>query len=80
MVLILGLTGVLGKLISLETLKLVWYRMLIAFVGLFIFLTIKKDLFGIHKKDLFGIMGVGALVTFHWIFFFKVIISSNQTN
>ena len=73
MVLILGLTGVLGKLISLETLELVWYRMLIAFIGLFIFLAIKKDLFGIHKKDLFGIMGVGALVTFHWLFFFEAI-------
>jgi len=73
MVLILGFTGILGKLITLGTLQLVWYRMLIAFIGLFIFLVIKKQLFDINKKDLFGIMGVGALVTFHWFFFFEAI-------
>ena len=73
MVLILGFTGILGKLITLGTLQLVWYRMLIAFIGLFLFLAIKKQLFDINKKDLFGIMGVGALVTFHWFFFFEAI-------
>ena len=73
MVLILGFTGILGKLITLDTLNLVWYRMLIAFIGLFLFLAIKKQLFNINKKDLFGIMGVGALVTFHWLFFFEAI-------
>ncbi len=73
MVLILGFTGILGKLITLGTLQLVWYRMLIAFIGLFLFLAIKKQLFDLQKKDLFGIMGVGALVTFHWFFFFEAI-------
>ena len=73
MVVILGLTGVLGKLITLGTLQLVWYRMAIAFIGLFIFLAIKKQLFDIQKKDLFGIMCVGSLVTFHWLLFFEAI-------
>lgn len=73
MVVILGLTGVLGKLITLGTLQLVWYRMAIAFIGLFIFLAIKKQIFDIQKKDLFGIMFVGSLVTFHWLFFFEAI-------
>ena len=31
MVLVLGFTGILGKLITLESTHLVWYRMLIAF-------------------------------------------------
>jgi len=73
MVLILGLTGIFGKLISLDALSLVWYRMLIAFLSLFIFLAIKKQLFDINKKDFWGIIGVGALVTFHWLFFFEAI-------
>jgi len=47
MVVILGLTGIFGKLISLDALSLVWYRMLIAFLSLFIFLAIKKQLFDI---------------------------------
>ena len=70
MVVILGLTGVFGKLISLESLNLVWYRMLIAFLSLFIFLLIKKEAFSISKIDFFGLLGVGVLVTLHWIFFF----------
>lgn len=73
MVVILGLTGVFGKLISLDTIQLVWYRMGIAFLSLAIFLAFKKQLFSVNKKDFFGIMGVGALVTFHWLCFFESI-------
>jgi len=73
MVVILGLTGVFGKLISLNSLHLVWYRMLIAFLSLLVFLAYKKQVFSISKKDFWGLMGVGALVTFHWLFFFEAI-------
>lgn len=73
MVVILGLTGVLGKLITLNAVHLVWYRMLIAFIALFLFLSYKKQLFTISIKDFLGILGVGALVTLHWLCFFKSI-------
>ena len=73
MVVILGLTGVFGKLISLSAIHLVWYRMGIAFVSLAIFLAFKKQLFSVSKKDFLGLLGVGALVTFHWLCFFESI-------
>ena len=73
MVIILGLTGVFGKLISLSAIHLVWYRMGIAFVSIAIFLAFKKQLFSIRKQDFFGLLGVGALVTFHWLCFFESI-------
>ena len=73
MVLILGFTGVFGKLISLESIYLVWYRMGIAFLSLALFLLIKKELFSISKQNFFGILGVGALVTIHWLCFFESI-------
>ena len=73
MVVILGLTGVFGKLISLDAIQLVWYRMFIAFITLSLFLVYKKGLFSIKTKDFFGILGVGALVTFHWLCFFQSI-------
>ena len=73
MVIILGLTGVLGKLITLNATHLVWYRMLIAFIALFIFLAYKKQLFTVSRKDFFGILAVGALVTIHWLCFFQSI-------
>ena len=77
MVLILGFTGILGKLISLETIYLVWYRMGFAFLSLFIFLSFKRKLLQINKKDFFGILGVGALVTVHWLCFFESIKIAN---
>ena len=73
MVVILGLTGVFGKLISLDAIHLVLYRMGIAFVSLSLFLLFKKQLFSISKKNFFGILGVGALVTLHWLCFFQSI-------
>ena len=73
MVVILGLTGVFGKLISLSAIHLVWYRMGIAFISIAIFLAFKKQLFAVSKKDFLGLLGVGALVTFHWLCFFESI-------
>ena len=73
MVVILGLTGVFGKLISLDAIQLVWYRMFIAFITLSLFLAYKKQLFTVILKDFFGLLGVGALVTFHWLCFFQSI-------
>ena len=73
MVIVLGITGILGKLISLNTIYLVWYRMGLAFFGLAIFLFIKGKLFNVSKNDFFGILGVGALVTVHWLCFFESI-------
>ena len=73
MVLILGLTGVLGDLISLPAIDLVWYRMLIAFISLFIFLLFKKELFNISRKHFLEILGVGVLVAIHWFCFFHSI-------
>ena len=62
-----------GKLITLEAIHLVWYRMLIAFITLVIFLAFKNQLFSIKRNDFLGILGVGVLVTFHWLCFFHSI-------
>ena len=77
MVLILGFTGIFGKLISLNTIELVWYRMLIALITLLTFLVFKKELTKIKKKDFFGLLFVGSLVAVHWFFFFESIKVSN---
>lgn len=77
MVLILGFTGILGKLISLETIHLVWYRMGIACISLAAFLFLKNQLFTINRTNFIGLLAVGALVTIHWLCFFKSIKVSN---
>jgi len=72
-VLIWGFTGVLGGLIETSALQLVWYRVLIAAITLFLYLSFTKKQIAVPKKDLFKFMGVGILVCLHWIFFFHAI-------
>jgi drug/metabolite transporter (DMT)-like permease len=69
-----GFTGILGKLIHLESLSIVWWRVVIAFIALGVYLKFKKWNFKVHsKKQLYSILGVGVLVSLHWILFYKSI-------
>ena len=71
MVIVLGFTGILGKLITIQAMPLVWYRMLIAFLVLFIFLLFKSQIHTIRKKNIIPLLGTGMVVALHWYFFFK---------
>ena len=64
MVLMLGFTGILGKLIELSNTHLVWYRMLLAFITLFLFAIYKKQLFKIPKKTFLSLLGIGLLLLY----------------
>ena len=77
MVLVLGFTGILGKLITLESTYLVWYRMFIAFILLFIFLLMKNRVRKINPKNILPLIGAGFVVALHWLFFFESIKVSN---
>ena len=69
-----GFTGILGKLIHLDSYILVWHRVLIALIGLGIYLVIKKTAIKIKsKKDLLMVCVVGIFVALHWITFYKSI-------
>lgn len=82
-VFIWGFTAVLGALISIESVPLVWYRMLIAVVMIVVYMKIKKIPFqfsGIHKlprKRLVSICLAGGVIALHWITFFGAIKVSN---
>ena len=76
-VFIWGFTAILGALISIQADALVWYRMLIAAVFLFLFIFIKKESFRIPIKEFFKLILVGLLIALHWIFFFEAIHVSN---
>lgn len=69
-----GFTGILGKLIHLESIPIVWYRVIIAFVALFVALKImKKDLWIIDKRNALYVMIVGVVVALHWVTFYASI-------
>jgi len=69
-ILLAGLTGIFGKLISMNEGLLVWYRMLFASVIFFFFLVISGKLQKISLNDFGKIAGAGALLGLHWIFFY----------
>lgn len=72
-VFIYGFTAILGRLITLDAVQLVWYRMLIAFISLGFMLKASKQTYSIQYKKLLLFTGVGFIVAFHWITFFHSI-------
>lgn len=69
-----GFTGILGKLIHLDAIAIVWYRVIIAFVSLALFFPIMRISFRVkNKKTLLYIAFVGILVGLHWVTFYKSI-------
>jgi len=76
-VLIYGFTAILGKLIELPALELVWYRMLIAIITLFIFLKFRQESLLVTRQTLFRFLGVGTIIALHWVTFYGAIKLSN---
>ncbi|HEY4326254.1 MAG TPA: EamA family transporter [Mucilaginibacter sp.] len=72
-VFIWGFTGILGALITISAVSLVWYRVLIAAVSLFLYFKFNKTAFKVDKKAFFKLIFTGALVGGHWILFFAAI-------
>ena len=73
-----GFTGVLGRLISLNELSLVWYRLLFAIILLWIlrYYFFKSENKIIHKSRI-SLLLTGALVALHWVFFYGSIKYAN---
>ena len=76
-VFIFGTTGILGKLISLGSYALVWYRLLIALFALLLIFGIAKRSLAIDRRTALALMGVGLILGAHWLTFFEAIKRSN---
>ena len=76
-VLLFGLTGILGKLIDLDTYLLVWSRIGIAIIGIVIYFLITKTKITINLKLLPKLIFAGIIIALHWITFFEAIKVSN---
>lgn len=76
-VLIFGFTAILGKLITVKSEVLVWYRMLIASLSLIAYAILKRKALVMPKKGLISSILTGFVVAAHWIFFFESIKQSN---
>ncbi len=76
-VFIWGFTAVLGKLISLQALDLVWYRMLFAFGFMVLYFLYTKESLKISLHTFVGFMVSGIIITAHWFTFYQAIKVSN---
>jgi drug/metabolite transporter (DMT)-like permease len=65
-----GFTGILGKLIHLDAIVIVWYRVIIAPVFLALFFVFTKRTLKIELKHLWKIAIVGVIVASHWLTFY----------
>jgi drug/metabolite transporter (DMT)-like permease len=72
-----GFTGILGRLITLNEGLLVWWRLLISSVTMWILFSFGKRLQKIPIADIGRIAGVGLIATLHWISFFGAIKYAN---
>ena len=79
-ILIWGFTGIIGKILvisGLNTSEIVFWRMLIAWTTLLLFLIVRKEKIKINYKTLLKFFGNGGLIALHWYFFFEAISLSN---
>lgn len=72
-----GFTGILGRLIELNEGMLVWWRLLITSVTMWILFAITKKLETISKADIVKVAGIGLIAALHWVTFFGSIKYAN---
>lgn len=73
-ILLFGYTGILGKEIHLDSVSIVFHRVLIASVSLFIAMLILRRPLKVQSTGRFiGILCVGLVVGAHWITFFEAV-------
>jgi drug/metabolite transporter (DMT)-like permease len=76
-VFIWGFTAVIGRLITLDALPLVWFRMLFAVAFIFVYIRIKNISLKIPPKVILKFLVAGLVIALHWFTFFRAIKVSN---
>jgi drug/metabolite transporter (DMT)-like permease len=72
-----GFTGILGRLITLNEGWLVWYRLLISSVSMWILFSLAGKLQQVSPIDILKLSGIGFLSALHWISFYGSIKYAN---
>lgn len=77
LVLLWGFTGLFGKLVTISSLPMVWFRMSIAAIAIFIYIQCTKKSIKIQKKYIIQLLAIGGIVGLHWFTFYQSIKVSN---
>ena len=65
-----GFTAILGKLVSIPAVEMVFYRTLLAAIGMGVVIVILRGSFKVSNSDLLKLFLTGAIVAAHWLTFF----------
>lgn len=65
-----GFTAILGKLVSIPAVEMVFYRTLLAAIGMGVVILILRGSFAVSNSDLIKLFLTGAIVAAHWLTFF----------
>lgn len=76
-VFIWGFTAVLGSLITIDSVPLVWFRMGIASIFIYIYIKWKKIDITLSRKAFLSFSIAGIIIALHWLTFFGAIKVSN---
>ncbi|MFN2459012.1 MAG: DMT family transporter [Chitinophagaceae bacterium] len=74
-----GFTGVLGRLITLSETWLVWYRLLVTAVSLWIIYFLLKKIRKLPLKSILFIAFIGTIQALHWVCFYGSVKYANVT-
>ncbi|MDZ4796172.1 MAG: DMT family transporter [Bacteroidota bacterium] len=72
-----GFTGILGRLITFNEGMIVWYRLLLTAITMWILFGLLKKLQKIPLIDILKISGVGFIAAMHWVTFYGSIKYAN---
>lgn len=78
-VLLWGFTAILGRLITLQALALVLWRMLIVVAVLALLPSVWRSLHAMPKRLIAAYAGIGVLVALHWLTFYAAIKLANAS-
>jgi len=76
-VLLWGFTGILGRLITIDSTLLVWYRLLFTVLSLLVFKNLFQSIKKIPYKTRWQLIGVGSIASLHWVTFYGSIHLAN---
>jgi drug/metabolite transporter (DMT)-like permease len=65
-----GFSAILGKLVSRPAAEMVWYRSILAAIGMGAVILVTRGTFMVSRRDLVKLLGIGGVVALHWIAFF----------
>lgn len=72
-----GFSAILGKLVTIPTAEMVWYRSILAAIGMGVVILVTRGTFVVSRRDLAKLFGIGGIIALHWIAFFGSARASN---